>query len=67
MDCLMDREAVEIVEEYKYGNLNMILYGQKTWLKDLCDEFKKYEIGDSALLNRLLPKRKWGLKYHSGQ
>jgi len=58
MDCLMNREAIEIVDEYKYGNLNMILYGQKTWLKDLCDEFKKYEIGDSALLNRLLPKRK---------
>ena len=56
MDCLMDREAVEIVEEYKYGNLNMILYGQKKKLKDLCDEFKKYEIGDSALLDRLLPK-----------
>jgi len=54
----MNREAIEIVDEYKYGNLNMILYGQKTWLKDLCDEFKKYEIGDSALLNRLLPKRK---------
>jgi len=53
----MDREAVEIVEEYKYGNLNMILYGQKRRLKDLCDEFKKYEIGDSALLDRLLPKR----------
>jgi hypothetical protein len=57
MDCLMDREAVEIVEEYKYGNLNMILYGQKRRLKDLCDEFKKYEIVDSALLDRLLPKR----------
>ena len=57
MDCLMNREAIEIVDEYKYGNLNMILYGQKRRLKDLCDEFKKYEIVDSALLDRLLPKR----------
>jgi hypothetical protein len=57
MNCLMDRETVEIVEEYKYRNLNMILYGQKRRLKDLCHEFKKYEIGDSALLDRLLPKR----------
>ena len=25
MDCLMNRDAVKIVEEYKYGNLNMVL------------------------------------------
>jgi len=34
----------------------MILYGKKK-LKDLCDEFRKYENGDLELLDKLLPKR----------
>jgi hypothetical protein len=28
MDSLMDRDTVEIVKEYKYGNLNMLFYRQ---------------------------------------
>ncbi|MBA3749419.1 MAG: hypothetical protein H0X03_00695 [Nitrosopumilus sp.] len=55
MDCLKARDAVEIVSEYEYGDSKMILYGKKKELKDLCDEFKKYEDGDLALLDRLLP------------
>jgi hypothetical protein len=57
MDCLMDRDAVEKVTEYEYGDSMMVLYGRKKILNDLRDEFKKYEMIDYALLNRLLPKR----------
>ena len=56
MNCLMKRDAIEIVSEYEYGDFKMILYGKKK-LKDLCDEFKKYETGDLELLDKLLPKR----------
>jgi len=56
MNCLMERDAIEIVSEYEYGDFKMILYGKKK-LKDLCDEFKKYETGDLELLDKLLPKR----------
>jgi hypothetical protein len=57
MDCLMDRDAVEMVEEYKYGNFNMVLYGQTKKFKDACNEFMKYnEIDDPFLIDRLLPK-----------
>ncbi|HZL24251.1 MAG TPA: hypothetical protein VFC05_13070 [Nitrososphaeraceae archaeon] len=52
----MERDAIEIVSEYEYGDFKMILYGKKK-LKDLCDEFKKYETGDLELLDKLLPKR----------
>ena len=57
MDCLMDRDAVEKVIEYEYGDSMMVLYGRKKILNDLRDEFKKYEMIDYALLNRLSPKR----------
>jgi hypothetical protein len=52
----MKRDAIEIVSEYEYGDFKMILYAKKK-LKDLCDEFKKYETGDLELLDKLLPKR----------
>lgn len=29
MSSLMDRDVVEIVTEYEYGNLKMALYGRK--------------------------------------
>ena len=56
MNCLMERDAIEIVSEYEYGDFKMILYGKKK-LKDLCDEFRKYESGNLELLDKLLPKR----------
>jgi hypothetical protein len=56
MGCLIHRDAVEIVTEYEYGDLKMILYGSKKKLKDMCDDFKKYEMEDFALLDRLFPK-----------
>ena len=46
---------VEIVEEYEYGNLTMTLYGRKKKLIDLCDEIKKYEMEDFALIDKLFP------------
>ena len=56
MDCLKDRDAIEIDTEYEYGDSEMVIYRKKKRLEDLCQEFKKYEMGDSALLDRLLPK-----------
>jgi hypothetical protein len=56
MGSLIDRNAVEIVTEYEYGNLNMALYGRKKKLKEMCDELKKYEIKDFILIDRLFPK-----------
>jgi hypothetical protein len=56
MGCLIDRDAVEIVTEYEYGDLKMILYGSKKKLKDMRDDFKQYEMEDFALLDRLFPK-----------
>jgi hypothetical protein len=35
----------------------MVLYGRKKILNDLSDEFKKYDMADYSLLNRLLPKK----------
>ena len=46
MSRLVDRSAVEIVEEYEYGNLTMILYGRKKKLIDMCDELKDYWMED---------------------
>ena len=52
MKSLLDRNAVEIVTEYQYGNLKMILYGSK----EMCDDLKKYEMGDFILIGKLFPK-----------
>lgn len=56
MGCLVDRDVVEIVSGYEYGNLKMVLYGRKKKLKDLCDDLKKYEMEDFTSLDRLFPK-----------
>jgi hypothetical protein len=56
MGSLIDRNAVEIVTEYEYGNLNMALYGRKKKLKEMCDELKKYEIKDFVLIDKLFSK-----------
>jgi hypothetical protein len=56
MKSLLDRNAVEIVTEYQYGNLKMILYGSKKRLKEMCDDLKKYEMGDFILIGKLFPK-----------
>jgi hypothetical protein len=56
MSSLMDRDVVEIVTEYEYGNLKMALYGRKKKLKDMCDTLKNYETEDFTLLDKLFPK-----------
>lgn len=56
MGSLIDRNAVEIVTEFEYGNLNMALYSRKKKLKEMCDELKKYEIKDFILIDKLFPK-----------
>ena len=56
MSSLMDRDVVEIVTEYEYGNLKMALYGRKKKLKDMCDALKNYEMEDFTLLDKLFPK-----------
>jgi hypothetical protein len=56
MGSLIDRNAVEIVTEFEYWNLNMALYGRKKKLKEMCDELKKYEIKDFILIDKLFPK-----------
>ncbi len=57
MNCLIKRDAAEIVTEYEYGDFNMVLYGKKKKLKDLYDKFRNYDNNDLELLDRLLPKR----------
>jgi ferritin-like protein len=57
MNCLIKRDAVEIVTKYEYGDFNMMLYGKKKKLKDLYDKFRNYDNNDLELLDRLLPKR----------
>jgi hypothetical protein len=56
MNQLIERAAVEVVEEYQYGNLKMILYGRENKLKDMCDDLKEYETEDFTLLDKLFPK-----------
>ncbi len=56
MRSLLDRNVVEIVTEYQYGNLNMTLYGSKKKLKEMCDDLKKYEMEDFTLIDKLFPK-----------
>jgi hypothetical protein len=56
MGRLIDRAAVEIVEEYEYGNIAMILYGSKKKLIDMCEELKKYEIEDFTLIDKFFSK-----------
>jgi hypothetical protein len=56
MDCLKDRDAVEIDTEYEYGDSEMVIYRKQKKLEVMCDEFKKHELGDLTLLDRLLPK-----------
>ena len=43
IDCLIERCSRNSWEGYKYGNLNIVLYGQTKKLKDLCNEFMKYD------------------------
>lgn len=56
MGHLIDRAALEIVEEYEYGNLAMILYGRKKKLIDMCEGLKKYKMEDFVLLDKFFPK-----------
>jgi hypothetical protein len=56
MNQLIERAAVEVVEEYQYGNLKMVLYGRENNLKDMCDDLKEYETVDFTLLDKLFPK-----------
>jgi hypothetical protein len=55
MNCLIGRNAVEISNKYPYGDSDMVLYKKSKKLMDLCNEFMKYEMGDSKLLDKLLP------------
>ena len=42
--------------EYEYGDSEMVIYRKQKKLEVMCDEFKKHELGDLTLLDRLLPK-----------
>ena len=55
MNCLLARGAVEANDEYPYGNFEMKIYKKATELN--CEEFRKYVMGDPALLDRVLPRR----------
>jgi hypothetical protein len=56
MNCLIKRNAVEIITEYEYGEFNMVLYGKTKKLKDLCNKFRNYDDNDLKILEKLLPK-----------
>ena len=55
MNCLLNRHAVEVSIRYPYGEYEMAVYKKTQRLKDKCEEFKIHEMGDSTLLDRLLP------------
>ena len=55
MTRLEQRNAVEVVAQYRYGDSKMILYEKKKILKYLCNEFKKYTEADKSFIDRLLP------------
>jgi hypothetical protein len=57
MDCLRDRDAIEIDTEYEYGDSEMVIYRRRDKLENICREITKYDMGDPALLDRLLPNR----------
>lgn len=55
MNCLVNRHAIEVSMRYPYGGFEMVVYKLTQRSKDKCEEFKRYEMGDSILLDRLLP------------
>jgi hypothetical protein len=56
MNCLIDRDVVEVSGSYPYGYSEMSVYKTNQRLKDKCGEFEKYEMGDASLLDKHLPK-----------
>lgn len=56
MSTLIERDVIEVVGEYEYGNLKIVLYGRKKKLGDLCNEIKGYKVGDFVLVDKLFPK-----------
>ena len=55
MNCL-EHKSVDVVTRYPYGDSQIIVYKKTQRLKAQCEELKKYEMGDSSLLYRLLPQ-----------
>jgi hypothetical protein len=56
MNCLMDRDAVEIAGNYGYGDSEIIIYKPSQNLKDKCEKSKKYEMADVSRLDEFFPK-----------
>jgi hypothetical protein len=56
MNCLMDRDAVEIAGNYGYGDSEIIIYKPSQNLKEKCEKSKKYEMEDMSRLDEFFPK-----------
>jgi hypothetical protein len=55
MNCL-EHKSVDVVTRYPYGDSQIIVYKKTQRQKAKCEELKKYKMGDSSLLYRLLPQ-----------
>jgi hypothetical protein len=58
MNCLIERDVVEVSGSYPYGYSEMSVYKTNQRLKDKRGEFEKYEMGDASLLDKHLPKNR---------
>jgi hypothetical protein len=57
MNCLKDRDTVEIAGNYGYGDSEIIVYKPSQNLKDKCEKSKKYEeMADMSRLDEFFPK-----------
>lgn len=57
MNCLKDRDAVEIAGNYGYGDSEIIIYKPSQNLKEKCEKSKKYEeMADMSRLDEFFPK-----------
>jgi hypothetical protein len=56
MNCLRDRDAVEIAGNYGYGDSEINVYKPTQKLKDNCEKSKKYEMADMSRLDEFFPK-----------
>ena len=56
MDCLRDRDAVEIAGNYGYADSEITIYKPSQNLKDKCEKSKKYEMADISRLDEFFPR-----------
>jgi hypothetical protein len=56
MNCLRDRDAVEIAGNYGYADSEITIYKPSQNLKDKCEKSEKYEMADMSRLDEFFPR-----------